>query len=105
MVQEIVALFGDAPGGPKVIDRRESPVNGYRAVHVVVFLESVPVEIQVRTRLQHEWAELFEKLADIVGRDVRDGEPPVSLLSLINGSRPMPRCSSYPGPATRSPSR
>jgi hypothetical protein len=59
-----------------VVDRRAEPVNGYRAVHVIVFPESVPIEIQIRTELQHEWAELFEKLADLVGRDIRYGEPP-----------------------------
>lgn len=80
LVAEIVALFGDAPKAPKIIDRRASPVNGYRAVHVIVFPESVPIEIQVRTQLQHEWAELFEKLADIVGRNIRYGEPPVRWL-------------------------
>lgn len=81
LVEEIVGLFGDAPRAPKVVDRRESPVNGYRAVHVIVFPESVPVEIQVRTQLPHEWAELFEKLADIVGRGIRYGEQPAPLLS------------------------
>ena len=61
LVRAVVDLFSDAPRPPKVIDRRDTPVNGYRAVHVVVFPDSVPVEIQVRTELQHEWAELFEK--------------------------------------------
>lgn len=34
------------------------------------------MEIQLRTKLQHEWANLFEKLADRVGRGIRYGEPP-----------------------------
>jgi len=51
-------------------------VHGYRAVHVIAFPEGVPVEIQVRTLWQHEWAELFEKLADRVGRRIRYGDPP-----------------------------
>ena len=57
-------------------------MNGYRAVHVVVFPESMPIEIQIRTELQHEWAEVFEKIADLVGRDIRYGEPPTHWLSL-----------------------
>lgn len=76
LVAQLVALFASEQRPPKVVDRREAPVQGYRAVHVIVFPEGVPVEIQVRTRLQHEWAELFEKLADRVGRGVRYGEPP-----------------------------
>jgi ppGpp synthetase/RelA/SpoT-type nucleotidyltranferase len=49
---------------------------GYAAVHVIVFPEGTPIEIQIRTAWQHEWAELFEKLADLVGRGIRYGEPP-----------------------------
>jgi hypothetical protein len=51
-------------------------MHGYRAVHVIVFPEGAPIEIQVRTEWQHEWAEFFEKLADLVGRGIRYGEPP-----------------------------
>jgi hypothetical protein len=76
LVERIVALFGDGERAPKVVDRRAEPMHGYRAVHVIVFPESAPIEIQVRTAWQHEWAEFFEKLADHVGRGIRYGEPP-----------------------------
>ncbi|RKQ86618.1 ppGpp synthetase/RelA/SpoT-type nucleotidyltransferase [Solirubrobacter pauli] len=76
LVSELIKLFGDEAREPKVIDRRESPSHGYRAVHVIVFPEDMAVEIQVRTRWQHEWADMFEKLADRVGRDIRYGQPP-----------------------------
>lgn len=77
LVERIVALFGDGNRPPKVIDRRAEPMHGYRAVHVIVFPDGAPLEIQVRTEWQHEWAEFFEKLADLVGRGIRYGEPPV----------------------------
>lgn len=51
-------------------------MHGYVAVHVIVFPGDAPIEIQIRTAWQHEWAELFEKLADLVGRGIRYGEPP-----------------------------
>lgn len=76
LVERIVALFRDGERVPKVVDRRAEPMHGYRAVHVVVFPEGAPIEIQVRTEWQHEWAEFFEKLADRVGRGIRYGEPP-----------------------------
>jgi ppGpp synthetase/RelA/SpoT-type nucleotidyltranferase len=76
LVERVVRLFSEESRAPRVVDRRAAPVQGYRAVHVVVFPEGVPVEIQVRTRWQHEWAELFEKLADRIGRSIRYGEPP-----------------------------
>lgn len=76
LVARLVELFGDEARPPRTIDRRVQPSHGYRAVHVVVFPEGCPVEIQVRTVLQHGWAELFEKLADRLGRGIRYGEPP-----------------------------
>lgn len=76
LVARLSDLF-DEPARPvKKIDRRADPRSGYRAVHLVVHVNDVPVEIQVRTELQHEWAELFEKLADRLGRGIRYGEQP-----------------------------
>jgi len=76
LVAQLVDLFRGAPRTPRVVDRRAEPVSGYRAVHVIVFPHGTPVEVQVRTRWQHEWAEVFEKLADRIGRGIRYGEPP-----------------------------
>jgi ppGpp synthetase/RelA/SpoT-type nucleotidyltranferase len=77
IVGKLMQLFAEfGPPLPKLVDRRTHPSHGYRAVHVIVYADGVPVEIQVRTKLQHEWADLFEKLADRVGRGIRYGEPP-----------------------------
>lgn len=76
LAARLVELFGDTGRRPKVVDRRADPSHGYRALHVIVSIRSVPVEIQVRTPLQHQWADLFEKLADKIGRGIRYGEPP-----------------------------
>jgi hypothetical protein len=76
VVQRVCDLFAGEARAPKVIDRRIEPMHGYAAVHVIVFPDDAPIEIQVRTEWQHEWAELFEKLADLVGRGIRYGEPP-----------------------------
>lgn len=72
IVRGIAELFPDA----KVVDRRDKPSHGYRAVHVVVHVEGRPVEVQVRTHLQHAWAELVERLGDTWGRQIRYGQPP-----------------------------
>lgn len=53
---------------PLVVDRRVNPSHGYRAVHVVVFIDKLPVEIQVRTVMQDAWAQIYEALADRWGR-------------------------------------
>lgn len=77
IVERLCAEFAAEAKPPHVVDRRGTPSFGYRAVHVVVYPEKVPVEIQVRTHRQHEWADLYEKLADLIGRGIRYGEPPL----------------------------
>jgi hypothetical protein len=57
-------------------DRRVIPSHGYRAVHVIPFVEGLPVEIQIRTSWQDIWAQWSEKLGDIWGRWHRYGLPP-----------------------------
>lgn len=88
LVERIVALFGDGDREPRKVDRRAKPMYGYRAVHVIVFPEGEPIEIQVRTGWQHEWAEFFEKLADHVGRGIRYGESPAQGESRTGGGVP-----------------
>ena len=57
----------------KLYDRRLKPSHGYRAVHLVVVESGKSVEIQIRTVLQHGWAQLSESIADVVGHDFKHG--------------------------------
>jgi putative GTP pyrophosphokinase len=59
-----------------VADRRENPSHGYRAVHVIAETHGKPIEIQVRSALQHLWAELSEKSADILDPTIKYGGGP-----------------------------
>lgn len=70
------ACFADGGRPPKVKDRRAEPSHGYRAVHVVVTVQDLPVEIQIRTESQDRWAQIVESLGDRWGRQIRYGEPP-----------------------------
>lgn len=72
---ELIAL--EFPGAV-VDDLRAQSHAGYRAVHVIVRSSTgYLVEVQVRTELQNLWAQLSEKLADIVGSGLKyDGGPP-----------------------------
>lgn len=56
-----------------VIDRREKPSHGYRAVHIIVALSRKLVEVQVRSTSQHLWAELSEKLSDVIDPKIKYG--------------------------------
>lgn len=73
LANELLGTFG----GAQLVDRMTEPRFGYRALHVIARHDGFPVEIQVRTTLQHLWAEALEKMSDIWGRGVRYGEIPV----------------------------
>jgi ppGpp synthetase/RelA/SpoT-type nucleotidyltranferase len=66
-----------------VIDRREYPSHGYRAVHLVVTIDGSPVEIQVRTELQQHWAQVSEIVSELVDKRLKYGEGPTELLSVL----------------------
>jgi ppGpp synthetase/RelA/SpoT-type nucleotidyltranferase len=76
LAAEIARRFPADPREPTIKDRREEPSYGYRALHVIVSLEGITIEVQVRTLLQHVWANVMERLADLFGRQIRYGEPP-----------------------------
>lgn len=65
----------------KSSDLRESPHSGYRAYHLHIFSEAGKAELQVRTPLQAQWANLYEVAADIYGREIRYLELGVDLSS------------------------
>jgi putative GTP pyrophosphokinase len=68
-----------------VLDRRARPSHGYRAIHHVTKQDDRCVEIQIRTALQHAWAELSEKVADRYGFEVKYGGGPDWLRLGMNG--------------------
>ncbi|MFJ3529824.1 hypothetical protein [Streptomyces sp. NPDC090132] len=72
----VIERFEREGHGCSFKDRREEPVVGYRAVHVIVSLDGKFVEVQIRTMGQDLWANVFERIADIFGRGIRYGEPP-----------------------------
>jgi ppGpp synthetase/RelA/SpoT-type nucleotidyltranferase len=98
LVSAVGALFPSA----RVQDRRSTPSYGYRAVHLIGMADEHRIEIQVRTVLQDGWAQAFEKLADIVGREIRYGGNPArggdearSLVRVLQSlSRAIAECES-----------
>jgi ppGpp synthetase/RelA/SpoT-type nucleotidyltranferase len=70
--QVVERLKGALPKAA-VVDRRKQPSYGYRAVHIIAKARNKPIEIQVRTELQHVWAQLSEKLSDVVDPSVKYG--------------------------------
>jgi ppGpp synthetase/RelA/SpoT-type nucleotidyltranferase len=69
IVQSLTDLFPQST----VIDRREKPSHGYRAVHVVVHKDRKLIEVQVRTASQQLWAELSERISDVIDPSIKYG--------------------------------
>ena len=72
-LQSAIDSLSDAFEETAVVDRRQRPSHGYRAVHVIAFVNETPIEIQVRTTLQHLWAEFSEKLSDVIDPALKYG--------------------------------
>ncbi len=56
---------------PRRINRLRKPMFGYRAIHLEVQFHGGPVEIQIRTALQHQWAMLSERAVGILGPQIK----------------------------------
>ena len=83
---EVVEQLGKLFQRVTVVDRREKPSHGYRAVHVILGIRGTPVEVQVRTELQHHWAELSEKLSDLIDPSIKYGGGSESLRKALLSS-------------------
>lgn len=63
-------------------------LSGYRAVHVVVGYDDElyaerAIEVQLRTRVMHEWAITVERLSGRLRDDLKSGRGPQPLLDLL----------------------
>jgi putative GTP pyrophosphokinase len=57
--------------------------SGYRAVHVIVKRDGVPIEVQLRTPGQQSWADEVERLDSRFLESVKDGEGPPFLIDYL----------------------
>lgn len=74
--EKITGFYAGQGCSCRVVDRREDPRFGYKAIHLIPRIDGTPVEIQIRTELQDTWAQIVERLADRWGRGIRYGEEP-----------------------------
>jgi ppGpp synthetase/RelA/SpoT-type nucleotidyltranferase len=82
----IVAVIKAAFAGISVTDRRLKPSHGYRAVHLILREQGKAIEVQIRTALQHAWAEMCEKCADISDPSLKYGAGPQPLRNSLDKS-------------------
>lgn len=65
----------------KITDYREKgrDVTGYRSVHMMIEADGRVLELQIRSKIQHYWAESIERTSVIYGRHLKeqDGDPEV----------------------------
>lgn len=81
-VESLRSTFPEA----SVMDRRSNPSNGYRAIHIIAEVSGKPIEIQVRTSLQHLWAEVSEKSSDVLDPKIKYGGGSESWRNFLTSS-------------------
>jgi ppGpp synthetase/RelA/SpoT-type nucleotidyltranferase len=81
-----VELIAKAFENVAVQDRRAKPSHGYRAVHVIIGHDGKLIELQIRTVLQQVWAELSEKLADVIDPSIKYGGGPASDREILDSA-------------------
>jgi putative GTP pyrophosphokinase len=57
--------------------------SGYRGVHLIVQYDGFVVEVQLRTRLQHEWAITVERVGSRIAADLKSGAGPEPVLAFF----------------------
>lgn len=60
-------------------------------MHLIVRIDGKPIEVQVRTSLQHVRAELSEKLADITDPSIKYGGGPTPVRQLLDNASAQAR--------------
>lgn len=60
----------------RIVDYREKgrDDSGYRATHIILERDKVCLELQIRSRIQHYWAELIERTSVIYGHILKELE-------------------------------
>lgn len=58
--------------------------SGYRGVHVIVAYDERAIEVQLRTRVMHEWAIAVERLGGRLDEDLKSGRGPKPVLALLS---------------------
>lgn len=76
-LQRVRDRYANAPVMVRIKDCISEPKDdGYRAVHVIVKYDDRRIEVQLRTRIQHEWAFTVEGVTSRFGLDVKAGGGP-----------------------------
>jgi len=63
--------------------RQEEHPTGYRAVHILGRRDDYPVEIQLRTAAQHDWASRVERYDRTTGEDLKHGMADEQALTVV----------------------
>lgn len=67
----------------RIVDYREKgrDDSGYRATHVILQRDNVCLELQIRSRIQHYWAELIERTSVIYGHVLKELEGSIEVIT------------------------
>jgi ppGpp synthetase/RelA/SpoT-type nucleotidyltranferase len=80
---EWLTALGRVFPSAQTVDRRLNPQHGYRALHLIERVGNQRFEIQLRTRLQDQWANYVEKFDDRFRMGLKYGLGEVNVLNQL----------------------
>lgn len=91
--ERLVRAYDDVDEVRRLLDYRDGKAGGYRAVHIDLVLEDIHtthpdrrrrrVELQIRTRAQHDWADTVEEFGRLIRARLKQGSGPTWLLQRL----------------------
>lgn len=60
--------------------------SGYRGIHLIVVYDDRSIEVQLRTKVMHEWAITVERLSGRLSIDLKGGSGPPELQGLLRAA-------------------
>lgn len=79
-VRRVLARYEGSGKALRIRDYVANPKpSGYRAIHVIVDYSGRKIEVQLRTRVMHEWAYMVEMTTTRTGFDVKSGKGPIEV--------------------------
>lgn len=74
---KVITIYGNKKNNPVDYRERGRDDSGYRAIHIILKVREMKIELQIRSNMQHYWAESIERTSIIYQKNIKSlqGDP------------------------------